>query len=82
MADHFSLVNMLTETKNRRVAEERTGGASFKHSMRYRKSEGELSEIYKEFQHRFSPDVLKALVGSDILHRIFLSICLKNPAAA
>ena len=64
---------MLIETKNRQGAEERTRGASFKRSMRYRKSEGELSEIYKEFQRRFSPDVLKALVGSDILHGIFLS---------
>ncbi len=39
----------------------------------HKKSEGEIYEIYREFQKRFSPDFLNSLVGNEILYNIFLT---------
>ena len=47
--------------------------ADFRRLSQYSKSKEEISEIYCEFQERFSPNFLNSLEGSEILYNIFLN---------
>ena len=47
--------------------------ADFRRLSQYSKSKEEISEIYREFQERFSPNFLNSLEGSEILYNIFLN---------
>ena len=69
---------MSADFNNYRKAVDKICEEDSRRSSQYRKSKEEISEIYREFQERFSPNFLNSLEGSEILYNIFLNGNEKN----